>query len=198
MVEISCFKGIYNKYSVIFTFIKFKNYVKVILDAKSVILTNMQLISNIELFQIYKLSLLCTKHSSNIETINKYNYYNYKNEYIYGILTKRNWTIMGVSDDYCFVPLQKSPKKNPLNMKEPKRSSSDKKIRKFLKVLNEIIITDDISIANTLIEEFYMNEAEKLLNYFNYYIDYYLRFNALLSINNIYGCDIMTSISNLI
>lgn len=198
MVEISCFKGIYNKYSVIFTFIKFKNYVKVILDAKSVILTNMQLISNIELFQIYKLSLLCTKHSSNIETINKYNYYNYKNEYIYGILTKRNWTIMGVSDDYCFVPLQKSPKKNPLNMKEPKRSSSDKKIRKFLKVLNEIIITDDISIVNTLIEEFYMNEAEKLLNYFNYYIDYYLRFNALLSINNIYGCDIMTSISNLI
>ena len=87
MVEISCFKGIYNKYSVIFTFIKFKNYVKVILDAKSVILTNMQLISNIELFQIYKLSLLCTKHSSNIETINKYSFIN-KNKYIYGILTK--------------------------------------------------------------------------------------------------------------
>lgn len=196
MVEISCFKGIYNNYSVNFIFIQFKNYVKVILDSKSIILTNIQLVSNIELFQIYKLSLLCTKNTSNIATINKYNFNKYKNDYIYGILTKRNWAIMGVSNDYCFVPLQKSPKKNPLNMKEPKRSSSDKKIRKFSKLLN--VIFNNTSIANILIHEFYMNESKELMKYFNNYIEYELHLNILLSIYDKYGCDIMTSISQYV
>lgn len=210
MVSISCFKGNYNRFPVNFTFIQFEKYVKVILDSKAVILSNKQFTSNIQLFQIFKLSLLCTKDSSTIETENRYSYiYNnnkiYDNyidvidNYVYGVLTRRNWQIMGITDDYIFVPLEKSPKKNPLNMKEPKRESSNKKIRKFLKSLNDISINDPLmEIPNNLIEDFYMNECKNIFEYFNTYISYGMRFNVLVSINHIYGTDVMTSINKFL
>lgn len=72
MVCISCFYIHYNRHPINFTFIRFTNFIKVILNKRSIILTNERLASNIELFQIYKLSLLCTKDSSTIEKKQEY------------------------------------------------------------------------------------------------------------------------------
>ena len=58
MVTISCFYNHFNSISVNIIFIQFEKFVKVILNNRIVILTNKELISNIKLFQLFKLSLL--------------------------------------------------------------------------------------------------------------------------------------------
>ena len=134
MVFISCFYVHYNRHQVNFTFVRFEKFVKVILNSRSIIFTNEQLVSSIKLFQIYKLSLLCTEDTSTIqverECIIRDRIVN-----IYGVSTKKNWKLMRFTNDYDFIPLEKSFIKNPLNMKEPKRATSMKKVRKFLKLL---------------------------------------------------------------
>lgn len=195
MVSISCFYVHYNRNPVNFTFIRFENFVRVILNNRSVILTYKQLVTETQLFQIYKLSLLCTEDISTIQSEKRMIKGNMTE--IYGIATKRNWKMMHFTDDYVFVELYKSFTKNPLNMNPPKRATSMKKVRKFLKLL-DCKISDYMVEPDDIIEDFFINETEEIFEYFNNYISYGLRFNALLSITDTYGSDVMTTISEFL
>lgn len=194
MVSISCFYNHYNIFPFNFTFIEYEKYVKIIINERSIILTKEQLVLNTKLFQIFILSLLCTE---DISTIQSQESIIFLNTTIYGINTKKKWKSLRFTNEYSFIELEKSYRKNPLNSREPKRNSSMKKIRKFNKLLNgraSIMIGD----PNKLILDFYINESKELYEYFNKYIDYNLKFNVLLSITQNYGSDIMTIISSFI
>ena len=70
MVAISCyFYKNYNYESINCIFITYINYVKIILNEKSIILSKIQLKSNLKLFQMYMLSLFYTKDTSSVEMV---------------------------------------------------------------------------------------------------------------------------------
>jgi|UniRef100_A0A6C0LJ95 hypothetical protein len=143
---ISCFyMSFENKNSLNIIFIKFENYIKVIFNCRSVILTSQQLISNYELFQIYLLSLVLTEDTTKI-----YYYYNY------GIYT-RIWENFNLTPSYKFINLEKTKNKNPFNSEEPKRPTSSKKINKFMWIFNKWLV--DINPVN-LFHEYYSNELK--------------------------------------
>ncbi len=156
--SVSCFYMYYKNKSINITFIKFVNYIKVIFNSKSVILTFNQLISNYELFQIYLLSLILTENTLNIniQIIN--------NKIIYGISTIKCLNNNCLNDSYDIVILEKRYYKNPLNAKEPKRSTSSKKINKFMWMFNSIIDIIDIN-PMYLFQEYYLNETYDIYNF---------------------------------
>ncbi len=191
MVEVSCFY-IHSNNSINFTFIKFNNFMKVILNKTSVILTNKQIIENSKLFQIYVLSLLCTKDTSSIEVI-----YNdrYKKNF-YGIAARKYWQCNYYTDEYEIIELEKSNFKNPRNplkMMEPKRESGMKKIRKFMKLFNLIRINPLESI-----QEYYEIESIQYIDYFSRYISYNRKIYVLSMIKSRYGDDIYKNIIKFI
>jgi hypothetical protein len=190
MVSISCFYCHYNIDPVNFTFIQYKNFIKVCLNKRIVILTNKQLISNTDLFQIFILSLLCTKNNSKVQI----------DHAIYGVLTKMYWKNFRFTDYYNFIELEKSNNKNPLNTLEPERSSSAKKIRKFMKLFNKYITK--INNPNDLICEYLANEGyNELIEYFTKYIDYNrnnTQINMLSQILHNYGVDVYSNVLRFI
>lgn len=60
---------------------------------------------------------------------------------------------------------------NPLNMKEPKRATSMKNVRKFIKLLNGNI-ADLMDEPDKLINDFYRHESEEVIDYLESYISY--------------------------
>ncbi len=148
--SISCFYMYIDiKRSINILFITFDNYIKVIFNRRSVILNNQQLISNYELFQIYLLSLILTEDTSKIN--------NYNNNY--GINTKI-WEKFYLSSSYKFIMFEKLTHKNPFNSNEPKRTTSSKKINKFMWIFNKSIV--DINPVS-LFQEYYSIEINKYL-----------------------------------
>ena len=198
MVSVSCFYCHYNRESVNFTFIQFKNFVKVCLNKRAVILTNKQLVLNPELFQIFKLSLLCTNDVSMVYS--KPLDLSYGNKDIYGTLTKMYWKNLRFTKHYEFIEFEKSnlkSPKNPFNAEEPKRSTSEKKIRKFMKLLNSF--NDKVKPANEFIREFLdLNDYDLLIEYFRNYIIHNQcnpQITILSQIYHNYGIDVYRSIS---
>ena len=196
MVFISCFYVHYNRNEVNFTFVRFEKFIKVILNDRSVILTNEQFVSNNKLFQIYILSLLCTEDSSTIQ-IEQINIKRGRTVDSYGVLTKINWKLMYFTNDYRFIPLKKLFINNPLNMEEPKRATSMKKVRKFLKLLNGNI-ADLMDEPDKIINDFYRHESEEVIDYLESYISYNVQTIALHSIIQKYGSDVLTSVSKFL
>ena len=196
MVFISCFYVHYNRNEVNFTFVRFEKFIKVILNDRSVILTNEQFVSNNKLFQIYILSLLCTEDSSTIQ-IEQINIKRDRTVNSYGVLTKINWKLMYFTNDYRFIPLKKLFINNPLNMEEPKRATSMKKVRKFLKLLNGNI-ADLMDEPDKIINDFYRHESEEVIDYLESYISYNVQTIALHSIIQKYGSDVLTSVSKFL
>ena len=196
MVFISCFYVHYNRNEVNFTFVRFEKFIKVILNDRSVILTNEQFVSNNKLFQIYILSLLCTEDSSTIQ-MEQINIKRGRTVNSYGVLTKINWKLMYFTNDYRFIPLKKLFINNPLNMEEPKRATSMKKVRKFLKLLNGNI-ADLMDEPDKIINDFYRHESEEVIDYLESYISYNVQTIALHSIIQKYGSDVLTSVSKFL
>ena len=147
MPSISCFYIHYNREPINIIFVKYENFIKIFLNEKSVILTIQQLLSIRELFQIYLISLLLTEDTSKIS----FDIEHYRN--VYGVSTIRYWKNLHLTSTYNVVLLEKNPHKNPLNANEPKRSTSLKKINKFLKKFDKYI--DDNYIVD--VERFLMN-----------------------------------------
>jgi hypothetical protein len=85
------------------------------------------LILNKRLLQVYILSLILTKDTSRIYSITDED----TKKIIYGILTIWYWKELQSFKRYQFSMLEKAKSKNPLKASEPKRSSGDKKIKKF-------------------------------------------------------------------
>ncbi len=196
MVFISCFYVHYNRDEVNFTFVRFEKFVKVILNSRSVIFTNEQLVTNIKLFQIYKLSLLCTEDSSTIQ-MERINIKRGRTVDSYGVSTRMNWKLMRFTNNYTFIPLEKSFIKNPLNMEEPKRATSMKKVRKFLKLLNGNI-ADLMDEPDKLIKDFYRHESEEVIDYLESYMIHNVQCSALHSVIQKYGSDVLTSVSKFL
>ena len=121
MVLISNFYISYYTTPINFTFIEYDNFIKIILNYRSIIITKENLKLNIKLYEIYKLALF------NKDLQNK-NYYDKDNKKLY-ISTKMNVKTnlkTYFSNNYQLLALQKSFNKNPLNMKEPNRETSKK------------------------------------------------------------------------
>ena len=115
----------------------------------------------------------------------------------YGVLTKINWKLMYFTNDYRFIPLKKLFINNPLNMEEPKRAPSMKKVRKFLKLLNGNI-ADLMDEPDKIINDFYRHESEEVIDYLESYISYNVQTIALHSIIQKYGSDVLTSVSKFL
>jgi hypothetical protein len=200
MVLVSCFYCHYNSEPINFTFIQFENYVKVCLNKRAVILTNMQLVLNATLFQYFKLSLLCT-HDVSSTYVEKVYCEDKGIIDIYGTYTVRYWKNISFTKDYYFIEFEKSnwkSSRNPLNAKEPKRSSSNKKIKKFMKLFTSF--SRKIKDPNQLIREYLaMYQFEELIEYFRRYIEYNRnnpRITILSQILHTYGHDVYKAVNN--
>lgn len=197
MVSISCFYCHYNREPINFTFIKYEKFVKVCLNYRIITFSNEEFVSNTKLFEIFKLSLLCTKDSSKIDKVSV-PLSNGFEIMIYGIYTQRYWKYLRFTEDYHFIEFEKSnwrSPRNPLNTKEPKRASSNKKIKKFMKLFADY--SCKIKDTNQLIREYLaINKFNDLIEYFTRYISYnYKVINLTLILHN-YGQDVYNYVRN--
>lgn len=148
MLVVTSFYTNFNNIIHNFIFIKYENYMKVIYNRKSVIISLDKFIKYKTLFQIYFISLICTKNSNNLVS----DYYWNDNRIIYGSLSRHyNFTNNRFNDNFSFNYITKYSHKNPLNSNEPKRETSMKKQNKLLKTIyydlngfNPVQIIDDI------------------------------------------------------
>jgi hypothetical protein len=173
MISISCFYNHYNYKPLNFTFIRYESYVRAYINSKVVVLTYEQLVSNVKLFQMYKLSLLCTDDSSKaykpIED-------NPLGEY--GVYTQRYWKHFEFTTEHTFVIFPRSnykKPKNPVNMIEPKRASSEKKVRKFMKLFNSNI-GGQVKEPDVLYAEYLETELKDVLKYISELSNYIKRY----------------------
>ena len=98
----------------------------------------------------------------------------------------RYWKDIRLLDTYQIIKIEK-PKL--IKSQEPKRSTSSKKIRKFMRnfeLYKNEVIKNPIDIFN----EFYMNETQDI--YRNY--EYEKKIEILLNIRHTFGYDIYSSI----
>jgi hypothetical protein len=188
MASISCFYVHYNRDPINIIFVKYQNFIKIYLNDKSVILTIQQLVSIRNLFQIYLVSLLLTEDTSRISI----DIENYRN--IYGVSTIRYWKNIGLTSNYEVIMLEKSPFKNPLNADEPKRSTSLKKIKKFLKMFNKYYDEKYIMDVKKIFDEYYLMETTQVFNYFQRYIEHEKKIEMLSVILHNYGKDVYSAV----
>ena len=189
MVSISCFYVHYNYDPINIIFVKFENFIKIYLNDKSIILTIKQLVSIKKLFQIYLLSLLLTEDTSKISI----DVENYRNIY-YGVSTIKYWKNIRLTDYYQIILLEKSPYKNPLNATEPKRSTSLKKINKFMRKFNKYYDEKYIMDVEQVFDEYYIMETTYLYNYFQRYIEHEKKIEMLSVILHNYGRDVYSAV----
>jgi hypothetical protein len=185
--SISCLYFKYDINSINIIFIKFTNFVKIIFEDRSIILTNEQLIGNNELFMVYIISLLLTEDTSRIYKvmIDHRNYY-------YGIYTMMYYKYIHLTNFYTLVSLEKSAKKrNPLKFIEPKRASSGKKYNKFMKLFYNVF--RDINLQN-IYNEFMLNETYLPIKY----IEHRAQTTILTAILHNYGYDVYSAINRFV
>jgi len=159
---ISCLSINFNRDAANFTFTQFKNYVKVILNGRSIVLTNDQLVENCELFQMFVMSLLFTEDITKIDkvTINDKVYY--------GVSTMVYCRNFATNRSYKFIHLEKTAHRNPLNCKEPKRSTSSKKYNKFFRYFYNCLNDKSYIIdPKYMIRDYFLGETsnEMLIDY---------------------------------
>lgn len=196
MPTISCFYNHYNREPFNFTFIQFEKFVKVILNYRSIILTNKQLASNPLLFQVFKLSLLLTEDTSMISS----NIDEYSKKTVYGVSTMKYWKHIHLTDYYSFIELEKFSSKNPLNGKEPKRASSIKKIKKFMKLFHGLYEADKIVKPNEIMNDYFVDVMDmiNIFDYFERYIEYNRKIEMLSVILHNYGRDVYRSVKQFL
>jgi hypothetical protein len=182
MTEISCFNHHNLSDPVTFIFYKYEKYIRICLNNKTIILSLSQLAFYKDLFNYYLISLLVTEDTKKIIV---YKYYS-ENKTYQGIYTMRYWKDIRLLDTYQIIKIEK-PKL--IKSQEPKRSTSSKKIRKFMRnfeLYKNEVIKNPIDIFN----EFYMNETQDI--YRNY--EYEKKIEILLNIRHTFGYDIYSSI----
>ena len=134
MVEVSCYHIHANRNERHIAFIRFEKYIKVILSSyRTIILSIEDFMTIPDLFEYYLLSLVITEDTTKI--IYEPGENRIGNPLRYGISTEMNWKRMYFTDYYSKIFLNIS--KNPFKSLEPKRQTSDKKIRKFIKHFSE-------------------------------------------------------------
>lgn len=163
--SISCLYMSFNRDPANITFIKFDNFIKVIFNRRSIIMTIKQFVVNRELFQLYVISLLFTKDTSKIykDIINDCVYY--------GVVTLSYCKNFHLANNYKMIYLEKSHHRNPLNSKEPKRASSSKKYNKFMKYFYNCSADEAYIIDPThMFCDYYCSETTEAIEYFDNYM----------------------------
>ena len=192
MVAVSCFYNIYDKSCVKYIFIKYENYFKVIINSKSIILSNKSVVNNKQLFQIYILSLLCTNDTSTVDIMTIKNKSTIKIaticKNIYGIFTEKYRGYNYFTNYSSFVELDENIYRNPLLSIEPKRESGNKKIRKFEKLFYKSLTTNDTPID--LIIEYYNVKTSVEYTIIDKYKYYNKKIMLLMCVNRRLGNDI--------
>jgi len=208
MVEISCFFNIYDNPHVKYVFIKYNNYCKIIINGKSIIVSNNTLINNKLLFQIYILSLLCTNDTTKVDimiiknksifgittqlyipSLNKKENecFYIKSKNIYGVFTEKYGNHKHFTNYASFIELDANIYRNPLLSTEPTRESSNKKIRKFEKLFNKYMNKDT---PIDLIIEYYNNKTSVEYTIINKYNEYNKKIMLYMCVNRRLGYDI--------
>ena len=166
-IEVSCFYLNNNIYeSINFTFIKYEKFMKICVQEK-VITILIEKLKHYEIFyNIYILSLLCSKDTSQIcqiidEEINCIKY---------GVLTKKNWNGFYFYKDYDVISLESNSFRNPFLSREPKRETSFRKQNKVLKLIRNFpeftIFPNSFSLIDMFISDNIKDtEIIKLINY---------------------------------
>jgi hypothetical protein len=188
--SISCFYVHYNRFPCNFTFIKFEKFVKVILNSKAVVMTNKQLVENVKLFKIFKLSLLLTEDTTQISST----VHNTNGKKMYGVWTKWYWKSLRLTNDYELTLMEKSMYSNPLNASEPKRISSNKKFNKFLKLLDNIDASGRIKEPEVIVSQYFEYESAEVYDYFRRYIEYNRKIEMLSVVLHNYGRDVYSAV----
>jgi hypothetical protein len=146
------------------------------------------LISIRELFKIYLISLVLTEDISKISIDIEH----YRN--IYGVSTIRYWKNINLTSDYQIVYLEKSRYKNPLNSIEPKRSTSLKKINKFMKKFFKYYDEEYIIDVGNIFNEYYGMVSIPIFKYFQNYIEHEKKIEMLSVILHNYGRDVYSAV----
>jgi hypothetical protein len=194
MTTISCFYIHYNREPINFTFIRFQKYIKIVLNDKAIILELSRFAANKSLFQIYILSLLLTEDTNSISV---YHTNTESNENIYGVSTMWYWKYLHLVNDYRFVELEKQATRNPLNMLEPKRETSEKKIRKFDRHASRYF-SKYIQSPIYVMSEYYTMETSDDAELCERYNSYSLKTTLLLCVNRRMGYDIYSQMRKIL
>jgi len=176
-IEVSCvyFDYNYKQEPIIFIFIKYDRFIKIKYgnENKSIIIKIENLKKNKLLFNFYILSILITNNISK----------NYEISSFYGICSydkynfvdfEKTWLKISNYDKFSFIEFEKIWVKNHFLSQEPKKETSIKKQKKFIKMINNYYdygdITDPIYLIN-IFQEFllnkYTNEIKKIIEYEN-------------------------------
>ena len=178
MIEVSMYYIHSNRNPRYIAFVKYENFIKVILsNFRSIILSIEDFMSIPYLFEFYILSQLTTEDLCKI--------YYLKNHIKCSISVEVDWKRLYFTKNYRNITISELSK-NPLNSKEPKRQTSDKKIRKFIKNFNknfdhDPIYSIELLINTRCIDSFKLIEYEKNVSIFT-------------GIKRKYGSDIYESI----
>jgi hypothetical protein len=171
-------------------FIEFEKFVKVVLNAKSVILKKEDLASNPRLLQVFMLSLVLTEDTSTV-----YSFINKEmNKVAYGQSTIWYWKNLRMSDNYHISMFEKSISRNPLNASEPKRASSSKKVRKFFKSFNSVFDREMVKEPIAIFNEFFEQETGAMFDYFKRYIEHERKVEMLSVVLHNYGHDVYSKV----
>jgi len=152
MTEISCYYVYYNFTPEYITFIKYEKYFIVRINNYKMITLSYETFMKIpKLFDFYILSLILTEDAQQL----------YKIDDGYCLMTVYLWKRLYLTEDYKYVYLHDN---NLFNKCEPKRETSNKKIKKFIKFFNNIFENDEPITLMTIYLNAIINGAEKELN----------------------------------
>jgi hypothetical protein len=163
MIEISSFYINYNNEPIIFTFIKYNNFYKIILDETYVIIAINKLKNYKLLFQYYIFSLLCTidyydENNSNICCVNSDND---NDNFIYtNFDDKCNYY-------YYFIKLYKAILKKMFIANEPIIETSIEKLNKIINLIYFYYNNNHINYPLKLIDKYQkhlINDIDKKIN----------------------------------
>ena len=151
--EISCYHIHANRSPKTIAFTRFNNFVKVSISSyRTVTLAMKDLVEIPHLFEYYLLSLVITGDTSKVVHSEHMNTEHYHGEepFKYAVSTEIDWKRMYFTGYYTDVYLNIS--RDPFKSQEPKRKTSDKKVRKFVKnFLNDYHSYDPTAILRELI-----------------------------------------------
>jgi hypothetical protein len=149
-------------------------------------MTIQQLVENIQLFKIFKLSLLLTKDTSQVSSLDNV----IVGKTFYGVLTESYWKNLRLTKYDDLILFEKSPTRNPLNASEPKRASSRKKLNKFHRLFERVLNSGFIKEPEVIMNEFLENEATEIFDYFRRYIEHERKVEMLSVVLHNYGHDV--------
>jgi hypothetical protein len=79
-------------------------------------------------------------------------------------------------------------------LREPKRTSSNKKLNKFLKLFDSINESDKVKEPEIIVSEYFQNESTEVYDYFRRYIEYNRKIEMLSVVLHNYGRDVYSAV----